>query len=44
MLGVRRPVVNVAASALYKAGLIQYWRGSITVELSTGTRRPDPQS
>jgi CRP-like cAMP-binding protein len=31
MLGVRRPTVNVAGTALQRAGLIRYIRGKITI-------------
>lgn len=31
MLGVHRPTVSLAAAMLQKAGLITYWRGSITI-------------
>jgi len=31
MLGVRRPTVNIAGTALQKAGLIRYSRGRITI-------------
>ena len=31
MLGVRRPSVTVVAGTLQKAGLIEYWRGRITI-------------
>ena len=36
MLGVRRPTVSVAAAELQKDGLIQYHRGTITVEDQAG--------
>jgi Mn-dependent DtxR family transcriptional regulator len=31
MLGVRRPTVSIAGTALQRAGLIQYSRGRITI-------------